>query len=178
MEGGGIDLETESQALYEGELVGLDYYPLEDARLRMFGGSSMHWGGRCSSSTRQLPVPALRDPDAAGRSQDRPRPLPAETDTILDLIPVADLPDMPVAQAEARFHRIQYRYSPPTRFGEKYKDEIAASQAIVCAINANLVDIRLDDGLATVTGAASSPSPPATRASPSGRGSSCSASGA
>ncbi|HET9070260.1 MAG TPA: FAD-dependent oxidoreductase, partial [Amaricoccus sp.] len=41
MEGGGLGLESESQALYEGAVVGQDYYALEDARLRMFGGSSM-----------------------------------------------------------------------------------------------------------------------------------------
>ena len=154
MEGGGIDLESESQALYAGEIVGLEYYPLEDARLRMFGGSSMHWGGRCreldAENFESLPFETLRGWPIAKTDLD---PYQAETDTILVLIPVADLPDIPVVQDEARFHRIQYRYSPPTRFGEKYKDEIAASQAIVCATNANLVDLRLDDGLATVTGA-------------------------
>ena len=154
MEGGGIDLESESQALYAGEVVGLDYYPLEDARLRMFGGSSMHWGGRCreldAASFVPLPFETLRGWPIGKADLD---PYQAETDAILDLIPAADAPDLPVTQDADRFHRVQYRYSPPTRFGEKYKDEIAASQAIVCATNANLVDLRLNDGLATVIGA-------------------------
>ena len=59
MEGGGLDLEPESQALYEGEVVGLDYYALEDARLRMFGGTSMHWGGRCRPLEASDFLPAL-----------------------------------------------------------------------------------------------------------------------
>jgi choline dehydrogenase-like flavoprotein len=42
-----------------------------------------------------------------------------------------------------------YRFakSPPTRFGEKYRDEIRNSQKIECFLNANVVDIRLDDDL-------------------------------
>ena len=154
MEGGGIDIESESQALYAGEVVGLDYYPLEDARLRMFGGSSMHWGGRCreldAENFESLPFETLRGWPIGKADLD---PYQAETDAILDLIPAADAPDLPVTQDADRFHRVQYRYSPPTRFGEKYKDEIAASEAITCVTNANLVDLRLDDGLATVTAA-------------------------
>ena len=54
---------------------------------------------------------------------------------------------------------IQCRWSPPTRFAEKYRDEIAAGPRIASAVNANLVDLRLDDGLAAVTGRCSAPAP-------------------
>ncbi len=47
MEGGGLDIDAESQAVYEGEIVGLDYYPIDTTRLRYFGGSTNHWSGRC-----------------------------------------------------------------------------------------------------------------------------------
>jgi choline dehydrogenase-like flavoprotein len=40
---------------------------------------------------------------------------------------------------------------PALRFGEAFHDEIAASDAIRLALNANLVDLRLDDALGTVT---------------------------
>ena len=49
------------------------------------------------------------------------------------------------------FIEIQFRGSAPTRFGEKYLDEITASPRIWLGINANLVDLRLDDGRRTVT---------------------------
>ncbi len=45
MEAGGLDVTTESQDLYQGENVGLPYYPLDACRLRYLGGSSNHWGG-------------------------------------------------------------------------------------------------------------------------------------
>ena len=47
LESGGTDFETETQALYQGEQLGVEYYPLDDARLRFFGGSTLVWGGRC-----------------------------------------------------------------------------------------------------------------------------------
>ena len=154
MEGGGLDLESASQDLYQGAVVGLDYYPLEDARLRMFGGSSMHWGGRCreldAMNFEALPFETMRAWPITRADLD---PYQAEADAILDLPAIDEAPDLPITQKEERFHRIQYRYSPPTRFGEKYKDEIAASAEITCLVNANLVDLRLDDGLGTVTGA-------------------------
>jgi choline dehydrogenase-like flavoprotein len=152
MEGGGLDLEPESQALYEGEVTGLDYYPLEDARLRMFGGASMHWGGRCRAldaiDFQPRAWEALSGWPIGKADLD---PYAAEADAILELVPAAEAPDLPITQSEPRFRRIQYRYSPPTRFGEKYRDEIAANPRIVCAVNANLVDMRLDDGLGRMT---------------------------
>ncbi|MFW2831581.1 FAD-dependent oxidoreductase [Sphingomonas sp. ID0503] len=48
LESGGIDYEGASAALNAGENAGLDYYPLDHARLRMFGGTTAIWGGRCS----------------------------------------------------------------------------------------------------------------------------------
>lgn len=46
LEGGGIDFEPASQALYEGTTSGV-YYPLLGSRLRRFGGTTNHWEGWC-----------------------------------------------------------------------------------------------------------------------------------
>lgn len=48
LESGGLDYESASADLNAGENVGLDYYPLDHARLRMFGGTTAIWGGRCA----------------------------------------------------------------------------------------------------------------------------------
>ncbi|MCP4039333.1 MAG: GMC family oxidoreductase, partial [bacterium] len=47
LESGNVDFEAETQALYSGDQLGVEYYPLDDARLRFFGGSTLVWGGRC-----------------------------------------------------------------------------------------------------------------------------------
>ena len=154
MEGGGLEFTDESQDVYKGEIVGLDYFPLDQARLRYFGGSSNHWGGRCRALDPVNFLPMTSNPLSGWPlAKSDLDPYAAETDEILDLVSAAEAPDLPFEQRTPRFHRIQYRYSPPTRFGEKYRDEIAASPAITCLVNANLVDLRLDEGLGTVTGA-------------------------
>lgn len=48
LESGGLDFEATTQALYAGANLGFDYYGLEDARLRFFGGTTNIWGGRCA----------------------------------------------------------------------------------------------------------------------------------
>jgi choline dehydrogenase-like flavoprotein len=47
LESGDIKPDDATQALYAGENTGLPYYPLEAARLRLFGGTTNHWGGTC-----------------------------------------------------------------------------------------------------------------------------------
>ncbi|QAY76470.1 FAD-dependent oxidoreductase [Sphingosinicella sp. BN140058] len=48
LESGGVDHDAAVAALNDGPNVGLDYYPLRDARLRFFGGTTAIWGGRCA----------------------------------------------------------------------------------------------------------------------------------
>lgn len=46
LESGGLDYEPATAALNAGENIGEEYYDLEDARLRFFGGTTAIWGGR------------------------------------------------------------------------------------------------------------------------------------
>lgn len=47
LESGGTDLDPQTQALYEGPVVGLPYFPLDVPRLRYLGGTTNHWAGVC-----------------------------------------------------------------------------------------------------------------------------------
>jgi choline dehydrogenase-like flavoprotein len=47
LEAGGMDYESDTQALCAGENIGMPYYDLDHARLRFFGGTTNIWGGRC-----------------------------------------------------------------------------------------------------------------------------------
>jgi len=47
LEAGGMDYETDTQSLCEGENIGAEYYELDHSRLRFFGGTTNIWGGRC-----------------------------------------------------------------------------------------------------------------------------------
>lgn len=48
LESGALDYDADISALNAGENAGLDYYDLEHARLRFFGGTTAIWGGRCA----------------------------------------------------------------------------------------------------------------------------------
>ncbi len=47
LEAGGLDFESATQQLFAGANIGMQYYPLDHARLRFFGGTTNIWGGRC-----------------------------------------------------------------------------------------------------------------------------------
>lgn len=154
MEGGGLDLTDESQSLYEGEVVGLDNFELDVSRLRFFGGSSNHWHGQCKGleDIDFLPRPYQELSGWPIRNADLD-PYKAAADEILDIPGDADFQDQPVPAGDGAFRRIFWRRSPPTRFGPKYQDEIAATANLALCLNANLVDMRLNDALDTVTAA-------------------------
>lgn len=46
LEGGGMDYEDATQSLFGGKNIGMEYYDLDHARLRFFGGTTNIWGGR------------------------------------------------------------------------------------------------------------------------------------
>ncbi|MBI2994068.1 MAG: GMC family oxidoreductase [Gammaproteobacteria bacterium] len=48
LESGGNDYEERVQSLYEGRNLGMPYYDLVESRLRLFGGTTAIWGGRCA----------------------------------------------------------------------------------------------------------------------------------
>lgn len=47
LESGGLSLDLDTQALYQGTVAGWPYWPLDACRIRFFGGSTNHWGGAC-----------------------------------------------------------------------------------------------------------------------------------
>jgi choline dehydrogenase-like flavoprotein len=152
MEGGGRERDDASQDLYSGESVGLEYFSLDGTRLRYFGGSSNHWGGWSRPldphDFEVRPGIPLSGWPIAKRDLD---PYRAETNDILDLGPAGAYPDLPFEDPSYAFSKVQIRFSrPPTRFAEKYGAEIEASERILLALHANLVDIRLTDDLASV----------------------------
>ena len=48
LESGGLDFDPDTQDLYRGEVIGLQYADLDVSRLRYFGGTTNHWAGYCA----------------------------------------------------------------------------------------------------------------------------------
>ncbi|MEX0644216.1 MAG: GMC family oxidoreductase [Parvularculaceae bacterium] len=148
LEAGGLEPSEVSQSAYAGKSVGPQiYYGVEACRLRYFGGSSNHWTGMCTRldeidfeerGNREMPGWPIAFEDIYRYEN--------EARAILD---IADEPfdrkDFPLWR-DPRLRPGRVAFSPPTRFGEKYKAELEASSNLDVALNANVVDARLDDG--------------------------------
>lgn len=157
LESGGFEFDAETQDLYEGEMGGVDY-PLTSSRLRYFGGSTNHWGGWCRPLEpldfeardwvphsgwpvtraeldpfyeRAREVCQIRsgafDDAAAWEAGGKPLPLAGD-------------------EVETRF----FLYSPPTRFGKKYRPVIERAKNIACYLHSNVMEIVPSENAAEV----------------------------
>jgi choline dehydrogenase-like flavoprotein len=149
---GGDEIPTiESQEIYAGDIVGVDYVPLDAARLRYLGGTSNHWKGKCR------PLDSL---DFASQAANPNSGWPIEksdldsyisqADDILDLEPGSWTPNR-FSENLSPLQPIVFRRSAPTRFGAKYREELEKSTKIQLYLNANLVDAGLDESQRRVT---------------------------
>lgn len=128
-------------------------YPLEAARLRYFGGTSGHWGGwsRPLDGSDYLPGPdggpgwPIAPEELAGHLDAAHRwceiPVPAYDAEALR-------PRHPRAMLDLRgsaFENGMFRFSPPTRFGTRYRTEVEEQANLHCVLGANAVGLGLLD---------------------------------
>ncbi len=162
LEGGGFDLEPEMQDLYRGDIVGQPYYPLQAARLHYFGGTTGHWAGFCSTydpidfETRSW-VPHSGWP--IGREE--LDPFYARAQSILDLGPHRYDPEYwlkrdkdlePFPLDPNTIWTKMWQFSPPTRFGTKYRDAIVNARNVHLYTHANVCEVEANEGLSAIDG--------------------------
>jgi choline dehydrogenase-like flavoprotein len=150
LESGATDLEKETQDLYNGKLLGHTQPDLRTSRLRLLGGSTNHWGGQC---------PPL-DPIDFERLPDRPYSgWPLEFATLvpyynrayryceIDAFDQALSRDSTVSRLfeGPELQLTEFLYSPPTRFGERFRSQLSSSDRIKIYLNANVIDIAAND---------------------------------
>ena len=160
LEGGGFDFEPQMQELYRGENVGLPYYPLQAAAEHFFGGTTNHWAGFCSTYD---PVDfQKRDwvPHSGWpiRREDLD-PFYARAQKVLELRAYkyepadwknGDADRVPLLADSRAFTTKMWQFSPPTRFGTRYRDEIVNSPNVHLYTHANVVEVEANDGLTAV----------------------------
>jgi choline dehydrogenase-like flavoprotein len=160
LESGDLSFEPATQSLYDGHISGQAYFDLDEARLRYFGGTTNHWTGWCR------PLDPI-DFENRPYIPDSGWPISAEdvapyyheasklcqlgedgfeTAAFLDRIP--PLFGQPLSDLGA-VTRI-WQHSPPTRFGEVYREAIAGAETVRCFLNANVVEFEVADGNRTV----------------------------
>lgn len=154
LEGGGFEYDAKLQELYKGNILGHKYLALDAIRSHQFGGTTSLWGGLCSPYDEidfikrewvehsGWPI-SLNDLD----------PYYKKTKDILDLHS-HEYSLKYWQKTNANFINLKldndvvyekmWQFSPPTRFGSKYKDEIINSNNINLYTYANVTDIILN----------------------------------
>ncbi len=160
LESGSFEYETDTQDLYNGSSIGREYFPLIATRLRYFGGSTNHWGGQCGPLDKldfmfREWVPKSGWP----LSYEELKPYYRKAQKILEMGPydysskfweeVIAAKILPLNPN--KFSSNVRQYSPPTRFGKKYRKEIVDSKNINLMLNANAIELVTNKSCNIVT---------------------------
>jgi choline dehydrogenase-like flavoprotein len=164
LESGKLKRSRAVQALYKGESVGLHYDSLDQARSRYFGGSSNCWGGFC----RPMDPHDFEARDWVPNSgwpitRNDMEPYYKRAHTVLQLGPFNYDPETWqrwLNRADGKLLPLERRrvinlisqLSPPTRFGQVYREEIARSPNVFAYLNANVTEIETPGTGSRVTG--------------------------
>jgi choline dehydrogenase-like flavoprotein len=156
VESGGFEADAETDALYAGKAVGLQYF-LRGTRLRYFGGTSNHWGGWCRPlNAADFPprpwVPYSGWPIAAADL----KPYYERAHVTCRLGPFDYDPDSwtteaasALAVASTDIDTAIWHYST-VRFGQAYRAELQQSQNVTVLLYANATNVVANDAVRTV----------------------------
>jgi len=158
LESGALRGDAETQSLAEGRTRGTEQTPLDQSRLRLFGGTTNHWAGICRP---------LDELDFLERSWVPDSGWPISRQSLEAYYrrahPVCDLgpydygdaawsrnidPDDLFARADIVLKLV--RYSKPTRFGTKFRRTLNRSNSMRVVLNANVTEIVPDPTVQTV----------------------------
>ncbi len=153
LESGGMEIEAETQELYEGRDIGRPYLDLTACRLRYYGGTTNHWAGWC------LPLDEIDFEEREGlprRGWPFPRshlePWYRRAQDICQIGPYDYTPPrwgvapgkIPAPFNGPNFCSKILQESPPTRFGPVYEAALRQAPRVTVYLNSNA--LGLDDG--------------------------------
>ncbi|TAG95426.1 MAG: GMC family oxidoreductase [Oscillatoriales cyanobacterium] len=162
LESGGFEYDDETQSLYEGKNIGLPYFALNQSRLRFFGGTTNHWTGMCApldpiDFEKRGWIPYSGWPISWSDLE----PYYPRAQKVCQLGPYRydmefweqqepDLKKLPLDSSKMAYKIFQY--SPPTRFGQVYRESLLKANNIVLWTYANVTAIETTVDAARVKG--------------------------
>ena len=162
LEGGGFEYEPAMQDLYRGENVGLPYYPLQAARLHQFGGTTGHWAGFCSPlDPIDFEKRAWVDHSGWPLRREDLDPFYERAQPLLELGPYQyaatdwqqrDTTMAPLPVDPRVMWTKMWQFSPPTRFGIRYRDAIVGARNVHLYTHANVCELEANEPLRAVEG--------------------------
>jgi choline dehydrogenase-like flavoprotein len=150
LESGGLTPDAKTQSLYAGAVTERPYFDLDAARSRYFGGTTNLWTGECRPLDAQDFERRDWVPDSGWPfGLDELLPFYEKAQTVCQLGPYAYTADdwrghgvRPMAIHGERIQSSAFQYSPPTRFGDVYRDELRRSPNVVTYLGANAIDLE------------------------------------
>ncbi|HMG66350.1 MAG TPA: GMC family oxidoreductase, partial [Chitinophagaceae bacterium] len=155
LEGGGFEYDPKIQDLYAGKTTGQAYFPLMSSRLHYFGGTTGHWAGFCSTldpidfAKRKWvehsgwPIMKTDLDPYYERAQKKIELGPYEYD--MAFWQKKDPSLEPLFKRDSVVWNKMWQFSPPTRFGVKYRTDIIKSKNIHLYTYANVVNILTNE---------------------------------
>ena len=152
LESGGFDFEQDTQDLYAGEIAGHEYSSLDSVRLRFFGGSTNHWEGNCNPLD---PIDFQARPEVpySGWPFEKSEldPFYERALSYCQLGPyrfdaeywASRMQGKPLPFQADKVQSAVSQLSPPTRFGERFRDDLARAANVKVVLHANVVDIAV-----------------------------------
>lgn len=158
VESGGFELDAETQDLAAGESVGHAYPALVSTRLRYLGGTTNHWAGWCA------PLDGI---DFERREW---VPWSGWPISLADLVPYYERAQRtnelaafaydldtwssrahPAVRIDDDVESVIWQFSPPTRYGQVYRDDVERASNVHVLLNANLTAFESPAGAGHVT---------------------------
>jgi choline dehydrogenase-like flavoprotein len=152
LESGGLELEGPVQELYEGEVVGTTYPALEMARARYLRGSTNMWTGWCKPLD---PVDFQPRPwlglTGWPVTRDELQPFYVRAQEVVEAGSY-EYDARLWGEAAARFDAFDLRHlelsfwqkSPPTRFGERYREDLRRAENVTVLLHGNVANVQAD----------------------------------
>jgi choline dehydrogenase-like flavoprotein len=160
LESGGREPEADTQSLYAGDNVGFPYFPLDDARARVWGGSSTRWdipigGGRVGPRIRPLDdidfeqrdwVPNSGWPLTRAQLQtyyDRAEAVCAIKPSTYDATGWDDPEERPqLPLDDGRVKTVIYKFLAGKLFARFYPEQIGRASNITTCLHANVLEVE------------------------------------
>lgn len=160
LESGGLEDESDTQALYRGTMSGIDTWELDDHRWRLFGGSTSRWAGWCRpldahDFEKRSYIPNSGWPitlDDLLPYYARAHARVELADFLWDLDEIQAISGRPIIDSPCgRLRTSVFQYSPPTRFGTRYRAELESAENVRVLLHANVTNLTLGSGLDRVS---------------------------
>ncbi|WP_046862523.1 FAD-dependent oxidoreductase [Microvirga massiliensis] len=150
LESGGLEFAPATQNLYAGESTNPHFFPLDVTRLRYFGGSTNHWSGwtrpfQLIEFEKRAHIPYSGWPFGLAELE----PYYRRAQVLCEVGPFAyEAKDWTINDQEplklnpSRFFTSIFQFSPPTRFGQRYREELAKAQNVRVYLRANVTTLE------------------------------------